>query len=59
MHKNGDFFVTKHSPDTGGLVSVDTVREQLVYEMGNPNVYITPDVIAKILYYSIRTSFYR
>ena len=46
MHKNGDFFVTKHT-DTGGLVCVDTVREQLVYEMGNPNVYITPDVIAK------------
>ena len=45
MHKNGEFYVTKHS-NTGGLVCVDTVREQLVYEMGNPNVYITPDVIA-------------
>lgn len=44
-YPNGDFYVTKHE-NTGGLISEMTVKEQLLYEIGDPSEYITPDVIA-------------
>jgi hypothetical protein len=42
---DGLIVITKHE-NTGGVVSSATVKEQLLYEIGNPKEYITPDCIA-------------
>jgi hypothetical protein len=42
---DGTFVVTKHA-GTGGRVTVASIKEQLLYEMGNPVEYITPDCVA-------------
>ncbi|HEY6971975.1 MAG TPA: acyclic terpene utilization AtuA family protein [Candidatus Angelobacter sp.] len=42
---DGTFVITKHQ-GTGGCVTVAGVTEQLLYEIGDPKNYITPDCIA-------------
>ena len=54
-YPDGNFYITKHD-GTGGMVSVETVSEQLVYEIGNPAEYITPDCIADFTSISLEES---
>ncbi|HSE31951.1 MAG TPA: acyclic terpene utilization AtuA family protein [Pyrinomonadaceae bacterium] len=42
---DGTFIITKHE-NTGGCINVPSIKEQLVYEMGDPHEYITPDCVA-------------
>ncbi|HUS05469.1 MAG TPA: acyclic terpene utilization AtuA family protein [Bryobacteraceae bacterium] len=42
---DGTFVITKH-PCSGGRVHSDVVKEQLLYELGDPRNYITPDCVA-------------
>lgn len=42
---DGNFTVTKHE-QTGGIINLKSIKEQLLYEIGDPADYITPDCVA-------------
>jgi hypothetical protein len=55
VESDGSFVVTKPS-NSGGEVSLRTVKEQLLYEIGDPTAYLSPDVTVSLENISLEQS---
>lgn len=53
IEADGSAILTK-LPNTGGVINLMTAKEQLLYEVINPNEYVTPDIIADFTTVKIR-----
>ena len=53
INEDGSFDITKPE-NTGGLVDKFTVSEQILYELGNPKQYISPDVCVDFTSFNLK-----
>ncbi len=54
IHSDGSCIITK-SVYSGGCVTPETVKEQLVYEIGDPQHYLSPDCTVSFLGLDVKT----
>lgn len=47
VYPNGEFLLSKVE-ERGGLVTAETIKEQMLYEIHNPTQYLTPDVVMDV-----------
>ena len=56
IKENGDFLIKKNK-NTGGIINRNTVAEQILYEMGNPKKYLSPDVTVDFTSFNLIDNF--